>query len=143
MTQEEIQREAQGILLIHHALQIQAQQMQMQISEESVQKYASGIYIKLNPKQSARGGGSYGGGGGGRKPDVPKEQQRGSAPTQVKQVGVPCEHCSKPLVNSKGGYAYCKCWYEADPAKAQNQPSQQQQLPNVPQQHYDPSGGQF
>ena len=108
MTREEINTEAQNIVLIHGTLQNAFNQAQTMVNEETIQKYASGIYIKLNPN---KGGGSF------QKNDVPKELQRGASNNQVKQVGYPCDWCNQPLKQSSKGNAYCPCWFKADPNK--------------------------
>jgi len=88
------------------------QQANFQATSDNICSLACTLYI-----QGSKGGGSRPQGNYSRKKDVPKEMQRGASPTQVKQVGAPCEHCGQPLKASSKGNAYCKCWYEEDPNK--------------------------
>lgn len=80
---------------------------------QAKQAYDECVSLFGEPKEATKK--SFGG-GGQRKPDVPKDQQKGAPQGQVMQEGVQCGHCGQGLKLSSKGNAYCKCWYEAKQA---------------------------
>ena len=74
-------------------------------TSDNITSIACTLYIQSSRQQS---NGKYKSNG---RAKTYNKQTRNVPPNQIIQAGAPCNACGNPLVLSKQGKAYCKCWY--------------------------------